>query len=84
MGEYKFTEGALESLGFEKISQDRINYWEYVFDKDNYLDSPFLATEDLGDADTQVFRVINAGGTDIGEPYMNFTEVVEAIANGKI
>ena len=89
MSEYKFTEGALEQLGFQIVEEGGFRYWEYVFDKESYMESQFLATEDLEIPKDRIswfptFKVINAGGEDEGSPYMTFTEVVQTIANGKI
>lgn len=51
MSNYEFTEFQLRRLGFQEvrdeIEEGDVIYYEYVFNKEDYLNSQFLTTEDI-------------------------------------
>lgn len=82
-----FTEQELTEKGFELVHDGGERYMQYIFNKDNYLESPFLATEEIVIPRTDVFytvvhSVINSVNPDNGEPYLTEEEIDDLIKNG--
>lgn len=81
-----FTEQELTEKGFELVQDGGEEYMQYIFDKDNYLDSPFLATEEpvwWGDEmSSKTYEVINSVNPDNGEAYLTEEEIDDLIKNG--
>lgn len=75
-----FTEQELTDKGFELRVDGGVGYFEYVFDKDNYWESKYLATTD--DNQNENYQVINSINPDNGEPYLTEEEIDHLIKTG--
>lgn len=85
-----FTEQELTEKGFNKVVEGGFVNFEYVFNPEDYLNSKFLATDDISKEEydlyeelgTKGWRVINSVNPDNGEAYLTEEEIDDLIKNG--
>mgnify|MGYP001788437536 CR=1 FL=1 len=84
---YLFKEAELTLLGFFVVTDGDYTYLEYVFDKLDYFNSKFLATNSIKSIDwvlysNQKWAVVNPNNNE-GEEYLTFEQLEEIIKNGE-
>jgi hypothetical protein len=81
----------LLAKGFKPVVEEEVTYLEYIFNEEDYFNSPFLATTDVKKVDVNanglnetldIYRVINNVNPDNGEAFLTEDEIDFYIANG--